>query len=79
MTKACKPPKRPRRPLASTGPMALRLSLAVKLGSALVHADELLGPRAHDFDRQALAALLADQEVKAWLASFDSGLLPVKR
>jgi hypothetical protein len=60
-------------------PMKPSATLLVKLGSALVHADELTSPHGHDFDRIALRALI-DREVKAWAEAMNGlGLLPVKR
>lgn len=56
----------------------LSLALASKLASIAVHADELLGPGGHDFDRTALLQAIGDPEVKAWLASLGP-LAPVKR
>lgn len=51
-----------------------------KLGSIAVHADEMLSPDGHAFDRVALQQLLADPEVVAWLAEMDkAAMLPKKR
>ena len=56
------------------------LSLLGKLGSIAVHADELLSPDNHHFDRMAMVSLLNDSEVQAWIkAMHDQALLPVKR
>ena len=56
------------------------LDLLVKLGSAIVHADEYLGPGSHPYDLDGFRSLLHDPEVKAWL---DEGtgmaFLPIKR
>jgi len=60
----------------------LSLSLAVTIGSLIVHADEMLhepNPNRADFDRQAVLGLLGDPAVQEWLESFPGGLLPVKR
>lgn len=55
-------------------------ALLCKLGSIAVHADELLSPDGHQFDRVALAALMADAEVKEWLTAMDgAAMLPKKR
>jgi hypothetical protein len=55
-------------------------ALLYKLASIAVHADEYLSPDSHDFDRQVLAGLLADPEVKAWVAGMSaSALAPRKR
>lgn len=54
--------------------------LLCKLGSIAVHAEELLSPDGHEFDREVLRALLADEEVKAWLADMTKlAMVPVKR
>lgn len=58
----------------------LPVSLLVKLGSIAVHADEMLSPGGHHFDRVALEQLVADQEVKAWIAAMDKlAMIPKKR
>lgn len=54
------------------------MSLLAKLGSIAVHAEELLSPGGHAFDRTALEQLLKDQEVTAWIADMGP-LLPRKR
>lgn len=59
--------------------LELTPSLAVKLGSLAVHADEAIGPDAHQFDASAIRTLVDDAEVAAWLETFEPGLLPVKR
>ena len=56
------------------------LSLLVKLGSIVVHADEMLSPKGHVYDRLALQQAIADTEVQEWLKEMDKmALLPVKR
>lgn len=54
------------------------LSLLVKLGSIVVHADEYLSPSAHVFDLEALRVGLRDPEVQEWIKDMGA-LLPVKR
>lgn len=55
-------------------------TLLVKLGSIAVHAEELLSPKAHEFDLHALRTLLASEDVQAWLKQMaDMALVPVKR
>lgn len=55
-------------------------ALLSRLGSIIVHAEELLSPGGHPVDREAMAALLADPEVAKWLEAMDAmALLPVKR
>ena len=61
-------------------PLVPTTVLLVKLGSIVVHAEELTGPNGHDFDKAALDALLSDEDVIEWRAAMDAmGLLPVKR
>ncbi len=58
----------------------LPLSLQMKLGSIAVHAEEMLSPSGHHFDRTVLEGLLKDPEVVEWLALMDaSALIPKKR
>jgi hypothetical protein len=56
----------------------LTLSVAVKLGSIAVHADELISQDGRELDRQVLRQLLDDPEVSSWIKSMGC-LLPVKR
>lgn len=57
------------------GPMLL-----IKLGSIMVHAEELIEPGAHAFDLAALKQLLVDPEVVTWREQASAlALLPVKR
>lgn len=51
------------------------VSLLVKLGSIAVHAEELMSPDGHAFDKCALQALLGDQEVKAWISEMNKKAL----
>jgi hypothetical protein len=54
--------------------------LLCKLGSALIHARELVSPDGHAFDKHALESLMADAEVVAWLDEMDAAaLLPRER
>ena len=54
--------------------------LLCKLGSIIVHADELLSPDGHAFDREALKALLDDPAVNEWLAGMgELAMIPLKR
>lgn len=55
-------------------------ALLCKLGSIIVHAQELLSPHGHRFDRIALDDLLKDAEVQAWLRGMSrAALLPEPR
>ncbi len=56
------------------------IGLLCKLGSIARHADEATGPTAAPADHDAIRALLADDEVREWMAQLDAlALLPVKR
>lgn len=64
----------------TTDPLKPSLALLVKLGSALVHADEFFRPNRHELDKTAYDDLMRDAEVKAWIDDMTAkGLLPVKR
>jgi hypothetical protein len=54
------------------------LGLLCKLGSIIVHAEEMMQPDGHDFDRVAMETLLADRDVRKWIDDMGS-LLPLKR
>lgn len=43
-------------------------ALVAKLASIAVHANEMLSPGGHDFDRIAIRSLLDDPEVRVFLA-----------
>jgi hypothetical protein len=58
--------------------MEINDSLASKLASVVVHADEMLSPMGHGFDKTALEQACRDPEVKAWIESLGP-LAPVKR
>ena len=51
-----------------------------KLGSIVVHTDEYISTDGHAFDREALEALLASEDVREWIAAAKAiALLPEKR
>ena len=61
-------------------PLKPSAQLLVKLGSAIVHADELVSPHGHHFDHTALKQLLADEQVQEWFKQMDKmAFLPKKR
>ena len=61
-------------------PLKPSASLLVKLGSIVVHTEEMLGPNGHHFDVATLKSMLADPELDAWRDEMGSlALLPVKR
>jgi hypothetical protein len=53
-------------------------SLLCKLGSIAVHAEEMLSPGVHPFDKVALESLLSDPEVRQWIKDMGS-YLPAQR
>lgn len=60
--------------------LKLSVGLASKLGSIVVHADEMLSPSGHDFDKITMIQLLRDSEVMDWITKMDKmALLPKKR
>jgi hypothetical protein len=61
-------------------PLKPSITLLSKLGSIVVHLDEVTSPDGHAFDKAALDQLLVDPEVKAWVEAMHSlALLPKKR
>ena len=61
-------------------PLKPPIGLLVKLGSIVVHVDEMLSPDGHEFDRGAVEIGMADSELKAWIAAMTKlAMLPVKR
>ena len=56
----------------------LSATLLCKIGSIVVHADEMLSEDGHDFDKIALKQLIEDPEVKAWVKEMGC-MLPQKR
>lgn len=59
-------------------PLTPSLALLCKLGSIVVHAEELISPNGHIVDRGAIEGLLSDVDVQAWIADMGP-MLPVKR
>lgn len=56
------------------------ITLLVKLGSIVVHIDEMLSDTGHHFDIGVIQSLLLDSEVKLWIAGMSKlALLPTKR
>lgn len=54
--------------------------LIIKLGSIIVHQQELHSANGHYMDQYALDTLLEDKQVKEWMTEMDKmGFLPVKR
>ena len=56
------------------------LTVLVKLGSLVIHVEEMLSDTGHDFDMAVIKSILNDKEVKAWIAEMNKeALLPLKR
>jgi len=68
----------PRTPRKKPEVFEISPALASKLASVVVHADEMLSPMGHGFDRTALEGALRDPEIVAWIKSLGP-LAPVKR
>lgn len=61
-------------------PLKPSASLLIKLGSLVVHYEEMLSNKGHDFDKHAINTLNDDEEVRAWFAAMNKmAFLPVKR
>lgn len=62
-------------------PLKPSLALLVKLGSIVIHMDELLHPvKGHVFDKYALDSLASDPDVQEWIQQMNKmAMLPVKR
>ena len=55
-------------------------ALLCKLGSIVIHAEELISSNGHAFDRHALEQLTTDPEVLEWRAQMDAmAMIPRKR
>ncbi len=61
-------------------PFTITPTLAAKLSSVLIHAEEGFGPHGHPLDMEAIKALLKDPEVIEWLGRMKAlALVPLKR
>lgn len=66
--------------MAKRNPLTPDPRLLCKLGSIIVHTEELLSPFGHQFDKAALDQLMRDPAVKQWLADMRKlALVPEKR
>lgn len=55
-------------------------NLLIKLGSAIVHAEEYQSPHGHPLDKISFDTLMRDPQVAEWMADMRRlALLPVKR
>ena len=56
------------------------VDVAIKVASALVHAQEFMSAAGHPHDQLAFDSLMGDREVRSWLATLNAmALLPRKR
>jgi hypothetical protein len=63
-----------------TDPLKPSPTLLIKLGSMVVHYEEMLSRKGHEFDKHALDTLTNDAEVREWFSSMDKmAFLPRKR
>lgn len=54
--------------------------LLVKVGSIIIHIQEMLSPTGHAFDAQVLKQMVYENDVVEWLIKMDAlALLPKKR
>ena len=61
-------------------PLNPSASLLVKLGSIIVHFEEMNSSKGHHFDKHALDTLQSDPEVVNWFKQMNKmAMLPVKR
>lgn len=61
-------------------PFTPSATLLIKLGSIIVHFEELITPTGHGYDKVALDSLLSDPEVVEWMEQMNAmAMLPVKR
>lgn len=61
-------------------PLKPSTPLLIKLGSIIVHQEELISPGGHRFDKAALETVRNDAEVVEWLHQMTTlAFLPVKR
>ena len=64
----------------NSDPLNPSVALLIKLGSIIVHQEELLSPGGHTFDQHALDTVRNDPEVVEWLDTMTKmAFLPVKR
>lgn len=61
-------------------PLKPSVELLIKLGSVIVHQEEMMSEKGHHFDKHALDTVRNDPEVVEWLAKMTKmAFLPVKR
>lgn len=56
------------------------MALQAKIGSLLIHAEEMCSDDGHEYDRAAFLSGMRDDDVLVWLGALaELSLLPVKR
>ncbi len=61
-------------------PLKPPVTVLCKLGSIIIHAQEINSDNMHEFDIAVFNDLCEDEEVKEWLEGMDKmALLPLKR
>ena len=64
----------------AANPFKPSVGLLVKLGSIIVHYEELTSPQGHHFDGEAIKSARHDPEVVEWFKGMNKlAMLPVKR
>lgn len=64
----------------SDSPLHPSAAVLAKVGSIVVHAEEMVSPGGHTYDHFALLPLLRDPDVVAWIEAMQKmALVPVKR
>jgi hypothetical protein len=64
----------------ATDPLKPSATLLIKLGSMVVHLEEILSPKRHEYDIAALNSLKEDEEVIEWFRAMNkTAFLPVRR
>lgn len=64
----------------TTSPLQPSPSLLCKLGSIVVHADEMMSAGGHAFDKVALQQLIKDADVADWIRQMNAmAMVPRKR
>lgn len=65
--------------MSNKDPLSPSLALLCKLGSIIVHFEEMSSPGGHVVDKIVINSLLEDPEVKQWLEEMDKLALLTKK
>lgn len=64
----------------ASDPLRPEIPLLAKIGSIVVHTEEMMSDAGHEVDKRALDALIQDPDVVAWLRAMRLlALIPEKR